>query len=100
MDHDTSGATAGLFGAFIMIYLAFIVAIIAVFIWCYWRIFPKAGVSGALALLNLIPGIGQLVCILILAFGTWPIEQAAFGGGGYRPQAPPSVGGPGSGIMQ
>lgn len=74
MDHSdtSSAAAAGIFGAFALFYFLFICVIVAFFIWMYWRIFAKAGFSGALALLNLIPGVGSLVCIIILAFGTWP----------------------------
>lgn len=73
MDHsDSSSAAVGLFGAFFFFYFLFILALAAFFIWMYWRIFSKAGFSGALALLNLIPGVGTLICVIILAFGTWP----------------------------
>ncbi len=48
----------------------------ALFIWFYWRIFQKAGFSGALALLNLVPYVGNLICVLILAFGEWPSAQS------------------------
>jgi uncharacterized membrane protein YhaH (DUF805 family) len=47
-------------------------AVTVFFIWCFWRIFTKAGMSGALALLNLIPFVGGLIVLLILAFGEWP----------------------------
>jgi hypothetical protein len=54
----------------------FVALLIYVFyIWMFWRIFSRAGFGGALALLNLVPGIGHLVCLLILAFGTWPNER-------------------------
>jgi uncharacterized membrane protein YhaH (DUF805 family) len=52
----------------------------------YWRIFSKAGYSGALGLLMFIP-IANLIAILILAFGTWPIEEELRrlrGGTSYR----------------
>jgi hypothetical protein len=45
--------------------------ILAFMIFCWWRIFDKAGYAGALSLLMLIPG-GALVLVLILAFGDWP----------------------------
>ena len=40
----------------------------------YWKIFSKAGYSGALSLLMLVP-IANLVMICILAFGEWPIYR-------------------------
>ncbi|MBV9232634.1 MAG: hypothetical protein JO030_01215 [Candidatus Eremiobacteraeota bacterium] len=50
-------------------------ALVAFSIWLYWRIFAKAGYNGAMSLLNLIPGVGTLICIIVLAFGRWPIED-------------------------
>ena len=47
-------------------------AIIGAIIW--WRILSKAGYSGALGLLMLVP-IANLVLLCVLGFGTWPIEQ-------------------------
>ena len=57
------------------------IAIIAIaltifFVWMFWRVFQKAGFNGALGLLCLIPSIGPLVCLIILAFSTWPNERA------------------------
>ncbi|HEY9084846.1 MAG TPA: hypothetical protein VIN40_02755 [Candidatus Tyrphobacter sp.] len=72
---NSGAAAAAMFGTFFVIWMLFIVAIVALSIWFYWRIFTKAGFSGALSLLNLVPGIGPLICILILAFGEWPVLQ-------------------------
>jgi uncharacterized membrane protein YhaH (DUF805 family) len=80
-------------GAFIgiVIYFVVLLAIIAFVIWMFWRIFTKAGMNGALALLNLVPGVGNLICILILAFSVWPVENelAAYRGGGSPTLFPP-----------
>ncbi len=73
MDHNA--ATAGFFATFILAYGIVLLAIMAFTIWVYWRIFAKAGYNGALSLLNLIPGVGPLICVIILAFGRWPIED-------------------------
>ena len=62
-------------GSFIMFFWLVALALTVLFIWFYWRIFSKAGFSGALALLNLVPMVGPLICILILAFGEWPALQ-------------------------
>jgi hypothetical protein len=43
-----------------------------------WKIFGKTGMSPWLSLLVLIPGLGGLICVLILAFARWP----ALGGAG------------------
>jgi uncharacterized membrane protein YhaH (DUF805 family) len=82
MDRSSSAAAAGLIATFGLIYAILLLAIIAFSIWVYWRIFAKAGYNGALSLLNFIPGIGPLICMIILAFGRWPIEDqlaAAYG---------------------
>ena len=60
-------------GTFVLIGLAFI----AVTVWLFWRIFVKAGFNGALGLLCLIPSVGFLICIIILAFGEWPSQRVA-----------------------
>lgn len=38
----------------------------------FWRIFSKAGLPGALALLLLLPGVGLLAACLELAIAEWP----------------------------
>ena len=67
-DNAALGFMAAYFGILGIIALAFL----ALFIWIYWRILSRAGFSGALALLCLVPGVGALIPILILAFGRWP----------------------------
>lgn len=54
----------------------FIILLLIVFIGIvpFWKIFSKAGYSGALSLLMLIP-LANIVLILILAFSKWPIEK-------------------------
>lgn len=42
-----------------------------------WKIFGKAGMHPALSLLVLIPGIGALIVLLILAFGEWQPQRRA-----------------------
>jgi heme/copper-type cytochrome/quinol oxidase subunit 2 len=69
----------------------------------YWKIFSKAGYSGAMSLLMLVP-IANIIVICMLAFGNWPVLQeleqlrAQVRGGGqpfpqqpsfYPPQPPP-----------
>jgi hypothetical protein len=51
--------------------LIVIVLLVALFVWVYFRIFSKAGFSGWLALLMLVPlvNVGML---LFLAFAEWP----------------------------
>jgi hypothetical protein len=61
------------------------------FILVFWRIFSKAGFSGAMSLLLLVP-IGNIIVICMLAFGKWPIHEelqrlrmTAGGGAAYPP---------------
>jgi uncharacterized membrane protein YhaH (DUF805 family) len=98
MDHS-SAAAASAFAAFAFVYVIVLLAVVAFSLWVYWRIFSKAGFNGALSLLNLIPGIGSLICVLILAFGRWPIEDqlASFMGQGAPPTMPPPP--PGTSVM-
>lgn len=55
------------------------------FVWIYGRILHKAGYSGWLALLMLIPLV-NIILILWFAFATWPVERRAAAMG--APQAP------------
>lgn len=42
---------------------------------CSFAIAPKAGLSPGLAAINLIPFLGQLAFLFILAFGQWPMHK-------------------------
>ena len=44
-----------------------------------WRIFSRAGYSGALSLFHLVPVIGSFIVMAILAFGDWPAGEARQG---------------------
>jgi len=48
-----------------------------------WRILQRAGFSGALSLLHLLPVVGTFVVLAILAFATWPAGEAP-----PRPRSP------------
>ena len=86
---NLAAAIAGLGIVFFLFSLA--IAIFFVYVW--WRIFSKAGYSGAMSLLLLVP-IANLVVILILSFGEWPIyrelnqlrQMTRPGSGQYPPQ--------------
>jgi hypothetical protein len=75
-------------GILVTIYAVIIFATMALFVWLFWRIFVKAGMSGPLALLNLIPGFGMWICLFILAFGTWQNQAGMPQMVGYNPQPP------------
>ncbi|MHB8177545.1 MAG: hypothetical protein ACYDA5_05265 [Vulcanimicrobiaceae bacterium] len=77
MDNSSGAASAAasLFGGLMLLWMVIGLAFFVFFIWLYWRILDKAGLQGPLALLNLIPGLGNLVVLLILAFSEWPVQR-------------------------
>ncbi len=99
---DNSSTTASVLATLFLVYGIVFIAIVAFTLWIYWRIFVKAGYNGALSLLNLVPGFGQLICMIVLAFGRWPIEDelAALRATGRIPGSiPPASPPPGSSVM-
>ncbi len=59
-------------GATELLVLFFAIAILGlIFIFPYWKIFTKAGFSGWLSLLMLIP-IANIIILFYLAFSEWP----------------------------
>ena len=79
---------AGMSGIFLII----VVACLAFVIFLFWRIFSKAGMSGAMAFLLLIPGVGGLIVLCILAFGQWkviPLSSGVVAPPNYPPNYPP-----------
>lgn len=80
-------AAAGLASGLILFACIVLLAISVFYVWVFWRVFAKTGMNGALGLLCLIP-IGSLICMLILAFARWPIEDALAAHGGVMPQSP------------
>jgi hypothetical protein len=72
------------------VFIGLIVLVFAIFfIFCFWRIFTKAGLPGALALLVLVPGLGHLVVICILAFARWNVVPVPPMYGTLPPSYPP-----------
>jgi hypothetical protein len=65
--------TGALTGIFLTSAIFGLIAIIFAIV-IYWRIFSKAGYSGALAILMLVP-IVNLILICVLAFAKWPIYK-------------------------
>ncbi len=66
---DTGALTGIILSSVIFSLIAIIFAVII-----YWRIFSKAGYSGALSLLMFVP-IANIIVICVLAFGNWPIYK-------------------------
>ncbi len=67
-------STIGALAAFGVIYAIIVIVALVLGIIINWRIASKAGYSGALSLLMLIPFV-NIVIIFIFAFSKWPIEQ-------------------------
>jgi uncharacterized membrane protein YhaH (DUF805 family) len=75
------------------IILIIVFACLAFIIFLFWRIFSKAGMSGALAFLLLIPVVGSLIVLCILAFGQWkvvPLSSVVVAPPSYPPAYPPN----------
>ncbi len=69
----------------------FLIAIIIVMIPC-WMILKKAGFSPWLALLCILPSLGTLVLLYVLAFADWKVAPAAQNAySGAYPPPPPTV---------
>ena len=84
-----SAMMAGMMGVFLLVGLA----VLAFILFLFWRIFSKAGLSGPLALLLLVPGIGSIIVLCILAFAEWKVvpvpQQYGTLPPNYPPPAPP-----------
>ena len=74
MDNGSGSSAAAALSAFTLAYCVFILAIVAFTIFIFWRIFKKTGQNGAMSLIALIPGVGTIIVLCMLAFGKWPIE--------------------------
>lgn len=102
MNNSADTAVAGFFAVFGLVFAILGLAVMAFYVWVFWRILTKAGMNGALALLNLVP-LGSLVVLCILAFSDWPMEQqmrAMLGGTTPPPPTPPSAPPPGTTITR
>lgn len=69
---EAAAAAAGLMGLGCLGFILFALLLMVFPVFCFWRIFTKAGHNGAMALLCLIPGVGMIIVLCILAFGDWP----------------------------
>lgn len=95
--YDTTTLTAASTGVFLVSLVAGLIGLIFAII-IYWRIFAKAGYSGARSLLLFIP-IVNLIIVIMFAFSEWPIQRELnqlrqmSGGrpGGFPPQYPPQA---------
>lgn len=74
-------AIMNMFGPFFMVIVLIGLAIAVFSIFCWWKIFSKAGYSGALSLVflaGIIPFIGPFICLglfIWFAFADWPVRK-------------------------
>ena len=80
---------AGMGMGFILFAFLLVLVFLAFTIYCLWRIFTKAGLSGALSLLIFVPGIGGLIVLCILAFMDWKVVPVPSLYPGLQPYPPP-----------
>ena len=73
-NNGTGTVNAGALAGIIISSLIFSLIAIIFAVVIYWRIFAKAGYSGALGLLMFVP-IVNIIMLCILAFGEWPIYK-------------------------
>lgn len=74
-----------------MLMIGYVVVVALVMVPC-WFILKKAGFSPWLSLLCIVPSLGTLVLLYILAFADWkvlPVPQAAAYPPAYPPPPPP-----------
>lgn len=67
-------------GALVILALAighFLIALVLII--PTWRICVRAGFSGALSLLHLVPVVGSFIVMAVLAFSTWPNGESTPG---------------------
>ena len=69
---EPAALLAGGVGLVVVLLFSLAMLILTVVIW--WKIFSKAGYSGAMSLLMLLPIVNFIMC-LVLAFGQWPIHR-------------------------
>lgn len=95
MDPQQQQQLAGMVTSMGIAFLLFGLLVYVFLVFLFWRIFVKAGMAGPLSLLVLVPGIGPLIALCILAFGNWravPLGgMYASGLPSYPPPAHPSA---------
>jgi len=79
----------GLIAGMGIFFMFFMLVFFAFMIYCFWRIFTKAGMAGPLSLLVLIPGVGSIVVLCILAFARWNVVPIVPQYGALPPNYPP-----------
>ncbi|HXW76928.1 MAG TPA: hypothetical protein VEJ20_05910 [Candidatus Eremiobacteraceae bacterium] len=71
---NSLGPGAGIMAAFFGIWGIVCLAVFVIMLIAYWKIVERAGYSGALSLLVLVP-IVNVIMLLVFAFSEWPVQQ-------------------------
>ena len=71
-EEETIAAIGGLVVVLVVLFVGLVYTVVKAVI--FWKVFAKAGYSGALGLLMLIP-IVDVIMAFVLAFGQWPIRR-------------------------
>lgn len=88
-NYDQAAGVAALLGSGVV--LVFCLVFFVILVGIYYLIIKKTGYNPWMSLLILIPGLGGLIIIIMLAFTEWPVQRelrelrARLGGGGYAP---------------
>ncbi|HLI76423.1 MAG TPA: hypothetical protein VKV02_05700 [Acidobacteriaceae bacterium] len=94
MDPQQQQQFAAVMASMGIAFALFGLVITAFFIFCLWRIFTKAGMSGALSLITIVPVVGPVIVLCILAFGKWNVVPVptgyALSNQPYPPAYPPA----------
>lgn len=89
MDPQQQQQFAGLLASMGVAFFCFMLVIVAFAVFLFWRVFTKAGMAGPLGLLVLVPGIGWVIAMCILAFTEWKVTPIAPGYTSGPPSYPP-----------
>lgn len=93
MDPQQQQQMAGMMASFGIAFVLIWLLMVIFFVFLFWRIFTKAGMAGALGLIALLPGLGWIICLCILAFSQWRVTPVttgyAVGTVPYPPAYPP-----------
>jgi hypothetical protein len=89
MDPQQQQQFAGMMAGFMGVFFFVGIAIAAFFVFLLWRIFTKAGLTGALSLIAFVPAIGPIIVLCILAFSDWRVVPAPQAYDGLQPYPPP-----------
>ena len=91
MDPQQQQQFTGMMASFGIAFMLVWVLMLAFMIFLFWRVFAKAGMSGALGIIAIVPGIGWLICLCILAFSNWRVSPVPPGYAGGLPAYPPQA---------